>query len=103
METGEFFDKIEAHPELKGLGVKEEEPVAAVILHEPSGDKFEVLLDSVEQNSWEELEGVLVGKRDAKVLSHMTRVVGYFSKVENWNRSKVGELASRQSGDYTVS
>ncbi len=32
-----------------------------------------------------------------------TRVVGYFSKIENWNRSKqFGELVARQHGNYTI-
>ncbi|MBD3385378.1 hypothetical protein GF407_10690 [candidate division KSB1 bacterium] len=32
-----------------------------------------------------------------------TRVVGYFSKIENWNRSKqFGELLARQHGNYTI-
>ncbi len=33
----------------------------------------------------------------------VTRVVGYFSRVKNWNRSKLGELAARQRGNYRVS
>ena len=32
----------------------------------------------------------------------MTRVVGYFSRVDNWNASKKAELADRQKGDYKV-
>jgi len=32
----------------------------------------------------------------------MTRVVGYFSRVHNWNKSKVGELKDRQRGNYSV-
>lgn len=32
-----------------------------------------------------------------------TRVVGYFSKVQNWNRSKrYGELVARQAGQYAI-
>lgn len=32
-----------------------------------------------------------------------TRVVGYFSKITNWNRSKrEGELSDRQKGNYTI-
>ena len=32
-----------------------------------------------------------------------TRVVGYFSKVRNWNKSKrKGELPARQRGHYSV-
>jgi ribonucleoside-triphosphate reductase len=32
----------------------------------------------------------------------MTRVVGYFSRVHNWNKSKLGELKDRQHGNYSV-
>ena len=38
-----------------------------------------------------------VGMRDK------TRVVGYFSKVQNWNKSKrYGELVARHRGRYAV-
>ncbi len=30
----------------------------------------------------------------------MSRVVGYFSVIENWNRSKKAELKRRQEGNY---
>jgi anaerobic ribonucleoside-triphosphate reductase len=32
----------------------------------------------------------------------MTRVVGYFSRITNWNKSKLGELKDRRRGDYSV-
>ena len=32
----------------------------------------------------------------------MTRIVGYFSRVANWNKSKLGELHDRQRGNYSV-
>jgi len=32
----------------------------------------------------------------------MSRVVGYFSKIENWNASKKAEFKSRQKGIYTI-
>ncbi|GAH50709.1 unnamed protein product, partial [marine sediment metagenome] len=32
----------------------------------------------------------------------ITRVVGYYSRVDNWNRSKIGELKDRQKGDYRI-
>ncbi|MCK4648866.1 anaerobic ribonucleoside-triphosphate reductase, partial [bacterium] len=32
----------------------------------------------------------------------ITRIVGYFSRVSNWNQSKLGELADRHSGDYRI-
>jgi ribonucleoside-triphosphate reductase len=32
----------------------------------------------------------------------VTRVVGYFSRVSNWNKSKLGELKDRQQGNYKI-
>jgi ribonucleoside-triphosphate reductase len=34
---------------------------------------------------------------------HITRIVGYYSRIENWNKSKIGELADRHRGNYAVS
>ncbi len=30
----------------------------------------------------------------------VTRIVGYFSRINNWNKSKIGELKDRQRGNY---
>jgi ribonucleoside-triphosphate reductase len=32
----------------------------------------------------------------------MTRIVGYFSRISNWNKSKLGELKDRHRGNYSV-
>ncbi len=32
----------------------------------------------------------------------MSRVVGYYSIIENWNESKQAELKDRQQGDYKL-
>ena len=32
----------------------------------------------------------------------ITRVVGYYSRVHNWNKSKIGELKDRRKGTYSV-
>lgn len=32
----------------------------------------------------------------------MSRVVGYYSIIENWNGSKQAELVDRQNGDYKL-
>ena len=37
---------------------------------------------------------------DGRNVTRMTRIVGYYSRVENWNKSKLGELADRQKGSY---
>lgn len=32
----------------------------------------------------------------------ITRIVGYYSRIDNWNKSKLGELKDRQKGNYSV-
>lgn len=33
----------------------------------------------------------------------ITRIVGYYSRINNWNKSKLGELKARRQGSYTLS
>ncbi len=42
------------------------------------------------------------GKCGSANVYGMTRVVGYFSRVPNWNKSKIGELKDRRRGRYSV-
>ena len=32
----------------------------------------------------------------------LTRIVGYYSRITNWNKSKLGELRDRQAGNYSL-
>lgn len=47
-----------------------------------------------------EFVSVIENKRASIVLNGITRIVGYYSRVNNWNKSKVGELRDRAKGDY---
>jgi len=62
-------------------------------------DRFDVADLSV---AWLELESFLKGERPAIIMEHMSRVCGYYSRIDNWNASKLAELADRQKGDYEV-
>lgn len=35
-------------------------------------------------------------------LHGVTRIVGYYSRISNWNKSKIGELHDRHIGKYSV-
>ena len=48
------------------------------------------------------VERIIDGKRDPTVLKHMTRIIGYYSNIGNWNKSKLGELKDRHKGDYGI-
>jgi ribonucleoside-triphosphate reductase len=44
----------------------------------------------------------LCGHCDSPRVYGMTRVVGYFSRIPNWNKSKIGELKDRHKGNYSA-
>jgi ribonucleoside-triphosphate reductase len=48
----------------------------------------------------QEFIDVINGDRNAIVCEGVTRIVGYYSRVNNWNKSKIGELRDRQKGQY---
>ncbi len=43
---------------------------------------------------------VIQNDRKSIVLHGITRIVGYYSRVNNWNKSKVGELRDRAQRNY---
>lgn len=104
MQLADFFDRVEKHPELEGVGLDacQDNRPGVLVRHRPSQLTTRLPVDAVEAADWGPLEDVLVGKREPVALQHMTRVVGYFSRVENWNKSKIGELTDRQTGCYAL-
>ena len=104
MTGTEFYDAVDAHPELGLAGIRKDDETGAVAIlvrHPPTKALYAVEPDAVTANDWSTLEEVLTGRRDARILGHMTRIVGYYSQVENWNKSKLGELEARRAAvDY---
>ena len=101
MDTVEFYSKVEDHNDLDPIGMNVDDG-QFVIHHKPSKITSTVSIDAVEENDWDTLEAVITCKREPTVLRHMTRVCGYYSRVENWNASKLGELKARQEGRYCL-
>ena len=109
MTPEQFFDLVESHEELQGLSIEVNKDGVAqfVVLHTPSHLKTVVTgteldrLDNTPKNT-QTLIDILVGKQEPKVLFHLTRVVGYYSRTDNWNASKIGELADRHAGNYAI-
>lgn len=105
MDGKGFFEEIGSHPELEWLGVKESDSAAeskVFVSHRPSGARYAVALSTVLEGDWRELEAVLTGRRQPSIMTHLSRVVGYFSQVKNWNRSKLAELRDRRKGSYVL-
>ena len=97
----EFYEEVEAHNNLSGaLHYKDNGDVEFIITYLPMDKKTVVPLQTVFDNNWKDLEAVLTCKVNPTRLIPMTRVVGYYSRTDNWNKSKIGELKDRQCGSY---
>ncbi|MBN2712005.1 MAG: hypothetical protein JXR97_06155 [Planctomycetes bacterium] len=105
MQLNDFFDKVETAENLKGIGVDKPDSAkpGVVVEHTASGLTTRLPIEAIEKAEWDVIEEILVGKREPQVLQHMTRVVGYYSRIENWNKSKIGELNDRHKGNYAIS
>ena len=69
------------------------------------GAYVEVSIDEVVQkvtdtDKAQEFIQVIQNDRKPIVLHGITRIVGYYSRVNNWNKSKVGELRDRAQRNY---
>lgn len=102
MDAKEFWDKLSNHPTLTFMGVNE----TGILIKQQHPDNVAVFWEldpkSVKDQTWEMLEGVLTCKRNARQLMKMSRIVGYFSRINNWNKSKLAELSARHRGDYGI-
>jgi len=101
MDVTDFFENVDKHADLEGISI-DVESNEVVVQHTSTSVKTTISTEVIEEQDWEALEGVLTGKRDPEALKHLSRVVGYYSQVGNWNKSKVGELKDRQKGNYSV-
>jgi len=102
MTFDELFDKIDGK-EFEGLGLKVDlgEPMI-VLRHMPTALITQVPVDCVKKMDWDQLHPVLTGQREPKVLEYTSRICGYYSRMSQWNQSKIGELKDRHKGNYAI-
>lgn len=101
MRLEDFFDSVAAHKDLEGVGVDRDEQ-RVIVKFKPMGLLTSLSCASIENSDWDTLEQLLLCKREPMVLRHVSRVVGYYSRIENWNKSKLGELKARHKGEYVI-
>lgn len=97
MDLQKFYRHVEKCSEINGVGFTE---CGAVIKNINTDVEVEIPFNTIKKHSWSEIHAVLTGDKSAHPLEHMTRIVGYFSRTTNWNKSKIGELKDRQNGQY---
>ncbi len=113
MNRHEFFDRVTEHPDLEWVGVRsadggpvdtdDESGIEVGVRHVPSGGiSHAIAMRGIDESTWNDLESVLTCRRMPRVVSHVTRIVGYYSLTHSWNRSKLAELADRQAGRYVL-
>ena len=72
-----------------------------IVVKGPLGT-YALVVSAVLQGEWADIGPFLLGQRPATVMSQFTRICGYFSRLSNWNASKIAELHDRHKGDYTL-
>ena len=100
MNLPDFFNYVEAHPDLEGMGIGKDGMLS--VRHLESKMTTAIEYDAMKDLTWDVMLDIFTGKRDPEVIYHMTRVCGYYSRPQNWNKGKIGELADRQKGTYEV-
>lgn len=113
----EFVDTVGINFEVLSLdgyideGAKMEPGFPRSLIDAPEGFKIDnkrqeksviVPIEAIVRNQLDVLIEALKTFEFVKVYG-VTRIVGYYSRVTNWNRSKIGELRDRQKGSYGVS
>ncbi len=110
-ECLEFF--TEAVEETKNLSIvgtsfnTDQNEVFVIDDSNNQGEHIEVLISEIIEKVRDitiarEFVKIMQTERSPIILNGITRIVGYFSRVNNWNRSKIGELRDRRKGEYSV-
>jgi len=71
--------------------------------HETTVEVTEIFAKAKDEKSAQAFVDVINNDRKGVVLHGITRIVGYYSRVNNWNKSKVGELRDRNQQNYALS
>jgi len=100
MKLTEFFEAVTNSDNLEGVGITED--CALIVKHLATGVITYIGYETINAYDWQTLYDILSCKREPKALYPITRVCGYYSRVENWNKSKLGELKDRHLGNYAV-
>lgn len=96
MEIRDFVENVDNDPDLTGVDMKSD-----LVVKNSRGEYVSLSLDLVVKAEWPQLREMIEGTYTPP-LYHVSRIVGYYSRIENWNKSKLGELRDRRQGDYAV-
>ena len=93
MERRKFIEYLEKHPALYSVEEKTREGAAGVVVKDSVYKTTTFFSDSVIGER--DLMFLLKRTHHGKNVEQITRVTGYFSKVNSWNKGKKAELKDR--------
>ena len=103
-DTVDFHDYLEIdgviHAGEEKYSIEFKEDVLKVLNHKMQTAYYISLKAIMKQKLGDVIEALETGVREK--LYSVTRIVGYYSRVSNWNKSKLGELNDRHRGNYSV-
>ena len=111
-----FVEAVEAHENLELIGeyrkldgsgetvlvVQDNSLAEDVEGHQSTVDLAEVFSAIKEVKDAERFAAVVAREENPIKLNGITRIVGYYSRINNWNKSKVGELRDREQKYYAL-
>ena len=71
--------------------------------HQTEVATAEIFAKCTKENRAQNFADVVACEKNPIQLHGITRIVGYYSRVHNWNKSKVGELRERNQKHYALS
>lgn len=93
-----FEDKISENPSLE-IDSYNDQTDNFKILNHAREVAYEISLDDILKQDVNELVEALSTGISTKLFG-VTRIVGYYSRMQNWNKSKISELEDRARGNY---
>ncbi len=99
MQLSQFESRIEGTIDLE---IVENMKEGYLIRNNTTEVEYTALKGAILGNNEAVVFDILEGKREPRILRHVSRIVGYFSQIGNWNKSKLGELRARRAGNYAI-
>ena len=95
-----FFSNVQDNSKLEWIGVTDTDEI--IVKNLKNDTRFAFKVDAILDHEWDTLLDIMENKRSPKIMEHITRIVGYYSQLRNWNASKLAELEDRHLGVYGV-
>jgi len=70
--------------------------------HQVEVDQKEIMAHCDSPDKAKQYVKLINGDRNGTVLHGITRIVGYYARMGNWNKSKIGELRDRKQLNYMI-